>query len=540
MFITAGSGSEEAFGNGDYVTGAVDVLPRDGDLFVLDVASALPSIVRFTGSGAWVSTTPLPLELETSLDAFLASSDGQVLLHAGGGAVARVIEREGQLEVADFALHEDDGREFSVTYPDAPTEDELGHEARIVAGGATTKLSTTFFVSSLQLLRVLDDGDAFWSMEEVTFDPVVLVDRTVIRVDRNGEVVGRARYPVERQYAFVRHSIAIGPDGNVLMLVAERDRAVIETATLTPTLEPVLPLRIATARELEGDREDADDELAVIDDDGLVDKQACLSRDTMISRGFAYVNSATWLTPANLDRPGTRCTTGRRIPRYFRTAAVSAQQNMGAVCSGTAPVTGAECVRSEPYDWGGWDTLSAYRSRMTNGAQAGDINTTAPNPGENGSNVGVELCSRGIDCSGFIGRVWDTPAWPRSDGTYSNFKPGSGTISRWTRRVRVRANGTNAPLHDSHPGCPTTGSLDPGCMNGDVVINRGDILVSGGEHVSMFRLFATRTIGSDTSRFPHHLESTKSMRFDRVSYWYWPWTRYDRWKPHEFIHACAP
>jgi hypothetical protein len=51
---------------------------------------------------------------------------------------------------------------------------------------------------------------------------------------------------------------------------------------------------------------------------------------------------------------------------------------------------------SVSYDWDGFETVSGWNSYMGSGKQAGHINETAT----------TNDCAKGVDCSGFVSRVW--------------------------------------------------------------------------------------------------------------------------------------
>jgi hypothetical protein len=177
---------------------------------------------------------------------------------------------------------------------------------------------------------------------------------------------------------------------------------------------------------------------------------ACRTPQSMMDMVFEYVNSATWLSSKNMDRPNTKCA-GRKVPRYITTT-YAAVQNKGAVCSGASLGAGYECIRSVPYDWGGVDTVATYRTAMSAGSQAGDIDSNA-----------VEACSRGIDCSGFVSRAWDLYTF------YGVKHAGTKQLGSYSKSI---SGGKT-----SHPGCvkgasmpgsstaPQAAEVTAGCKN---------------------------------------------------------------------------
>jgi hypothetical protein len=91
-----------------------------------------------------------------------------------------------------------------------------------------------------------------------------------------------------------------------------------------------------------------------------------------------YINNRIYLNDTNIDSENRRCA-NRVKPRYLG---------------------GAGQYESVPYDWGGFDTPQSFNAAMAQGHQAGDISADTPD------NVS---CSRGVDCSGFVSRVWQLP-----------------------------------------------------------------------------------------------------------------------------------
>ncbi len=534
---------------GDAVAGATDVLVREHDLYVLDASAMWPRVVRYSRSGQRLDEYPVPSEIESLVDGFLASPDGRVLLHAGGVAVAALEGGVIATELEPYAL---DGRRFGLAFPDAETGAEIGHVVEITTGGGRARLEFAHWVSSVRLLRVTPEGHSYWSLEEVSFDPVVLVDATALHLDAHGRVVGRARLPVADQYIEVERSATITADGRLHVLRTREDGVEIAELAWQESLPAILEeRRQAALAEYAGDgdldvfAENEDEELHLPElenpEVGVVGQalQACRTRDAMVQTGFEYVNSTTWLSASNMDRGQASCD-GRQVPRYFATAAKAASEEVVAQCSSASPGSGHECIRSVPYDWGGADTVASYQTAMRKGLRSGDVGTKSPvDPA--GKRTGIETCSRGTDCSGFITRAWDIPA------LYD--------VARVTTRSLSSYSTSISAGRSSHPACtpgvvmgkgtepPQASEITKGCNNTDVVIETGDILLRPGSHVTMFRSFGTTTnenVDTDptTGRFPFHFEATKSKKLDRVSYLHWSWSRFDGYEPRRFRRVC--
>lgn len=515
-----------------HVTGARDLLVRDNDLFVLDGSAMWPHVVRYSLAGSVLDDAELPSSAETLVDGFLPSPDGRVLLHAGGVAVFEW--RDGVI-AGTLEAYTLGAQRFGVEFPDVFGDDDIGHQVQLNVARGHALLSFDHFVSSVRLLRAMPNSETFWSLEEVTFDPQVLVDAIVLHLDAQGRVLGRARMPVADQFMFVEHDVSVNADGDAYLLHTMDDGAEIALIEWQDDLDPVLDERRAQAQQAHAsDAVDAHADLPALGMEGGVGvtgeplTDTCRTAQSMVDVGFEYVNSATWLSSKNLDRANTRCA-GRKVPRYI-TSQNTTTQNAGAQCSGTSPGSGYECIRSVPYDWGGVETVASYRTAMKAGKQAGDTDKT------------VEECSHGIDCSGFVSRAWDLYDF------YGKVHAGTGQLGSYSKSI---SGGKT-----SHPGCmkgvsmpgkatpAQAAEITAGCNNSNVKIATGDILLLAGTHVTLFRKFGTasdkdldgKKIAS--GRFPFHFESTQSRGYDRVSYDHWPWARFDSYEPRRYKRVC--
>jgi cell wall-associated NlpC family hydrolase len=496
--------------------GPVDLYLHRSDLFLLDRAAMFPSVVRVSREGELVGMVALPAGLEASAQGFVANDDDRVLLSFGGTAVAEVLGNSGGLTIAAPEIYSREGRAIELSFPDATRDDEIGRELHVDIGNSQLAIRTQFFISSVALLAVKADGSFVLSMEEVTFDPVVLTDSTIWHVAADGAVLGKAREPVQAQRVFVPRGVALDREDALLALKTSFDGASVVELPWQSELVPVLGEMVDEERAFEVVETEQPAKAAVqtVGDVAVATQAAtaCVRREDMITRAFEYVNNWTWLSRKNVDRDNTRCA-GRAVPRYFSTLKQAKAVNTPIGCVGSAPDIGYECIRSIPYDWGGWTTIANYARSMRTGAQAGDVDIAA-----------IEGCSTGVDCSGLIGRLWRTNELPRADGQVVAARPTTRTLDKWSKAISAATG---------HPGCES-------CDNELVVLHQGDILLNPGVHVAMFRRFGETTIPEQkaSGRFPFHLEATKGRGYDRAVYAAWPWTRYRSFQPRSFIHTC--
>lgn len=241
---------------------------------------------------------------------------------------------------------------------------------------------------------------------------------------------GIARVPVAESYTPVSHAASVAIDGEAYALLTKPDQLEVIRLNFEQELHLVLPA--PGDIKLDWKQNDRNSDLVAV--------AARRSTQSMTSTAQGYVNNSVYLNNTNLN--GT-CL-GRRKPRY----------------PGSAGYYG-----SVAYDWGGFDSVSAYNSYMQSGKQVGDIDYSAE-----------ETCSRGVDCSGFVSQCW------RLSSKYGTWT--LPNISNWV---------------------PTVAQ-----------IRTGDIFNKNGVHVVMVNYVANGAIMG--------WESTTTNSYDRVVYRLIPWS----------------
>ena len=107
--------------------------------------------------------------------------------------------------------------------------------------------------------------------------------------------------------------------------------------------------------------------------------------------------------------------------------------NTDGACAGRDKpryIGGAGVYSSVAYDWGGFDTVGGYNGYMDpNTYQAGDINTAAS-----------ESCSRGVDCAGFVSRVWGLSSYHNCRVNYPHVSSGFIQPPIYAKRVMNNPN----------------------------------------------------------------------------------------------------
>lgn len=414
-----------------HAVGISDLEVSSSAIWVLDIAATTPGVLRISLDGEITARYELPeyLQREHGLSGIALIDKGDVVIEREGGAsIFRLIDTGRSVTFAPLEGYTYNGRTYTARSADMRT----AHAANglITRGELSTAITVPHHLGGLYILGARPDGGLYVVVEEVTLNDAgeIQVDQTVRQCDAAGGLQGIDRVPLTQQHTYVAHGLAVGPDSAVYALVTRPDRVEVQRLRFAQTLEPIL-----APGDLNRTNQDTG---------GMFITQRCVSRDSMMSIAREYVNNSKYLSQTNTDGS---CS-GRGKPRY---------------------IAGADTYASVAYDWGGWDTVNGYNGSMSPGTyQAGDIDT-----------AGVESCSRGVDCSGFVSRVW------RLSSKYS-----TSTLPN----ISWQLSSTNDPSTND--------------------LRRGDILNKAGSHVILFADFGSNGV--------YGYESTTSNAYDRVVYTY--------------------
>lgn len=346
----------------DLVVGATDVEVADSVIWVLDQASMPPKVLSFTPDGTLLKQYDLPsgLHLEDGLSGITLSDQGELLIEREGDTyITQFTDAEGNLVEPTMTrgyIHS--GVVFSAN--SSGIGSSTPKQGTIVAGDLKIEVETEYDLGGMRILGFGPQDDIFVVLEELTLDAngTLQVDQTIRHYGSSGNYLGVARAPVLEQYTYVQQGIALGPDGAVYFLATRLDGAEIWRLSFKQSIPPVL-FEPPTLKDTPVLTTEQNDEI-----------KRCVTRDTIVSTAYSYLNNSKYLSSTNTDG---YCP-GRQKPRYL---------------------SGAGTYSSVSYDWGGFDTVSSFNGYMSpNTYTAGDINTTS------------ESCSRGVDCSGYVSRAW--------------------------------------------------------------------------------------------------------------------------------------
>lgn len=355
----------------DEVIGVTDIEVAGDSLILLDIAAMIPAVRRLTIDGTLVQSYPIPKmlgeeEIWEKVSGIRIGPSGEVyVVLENGYAALQLTDQTGALLTAprittDFP--DAGGRTYKVQNADWSVDSHTGEVLISDRSGDVQHIAiqVPHTLGGLRYLQIDCEGGFFIVVEELFYDGTIHVDQTVWHYGSEGDLLGMARIPLSDFCAPVENGIAVGPDGSVYALVPKQDRVEIQRLASKPRLEPIFPTQEPVVTDTSSS--------------GRVGALGsyCRHRWEMADEAYDYYANYKYLSSTNTDG----ACTNRTKPRY---------------------IGGAGNYTSVAYDAGGWDTLSGYNSKMYPGTyQAGDIDF----------GNGTASCSRGVDCSGFVTRVW--------------------------------------------------------------------------------------------------------------------------------------
>jgi hypothetical protein len=288
----------------------------------------------------------------------------------------------------------------------------FGNEPKLYIGNHPIPLDNVHQHGHTGLEQVDADGTA-WVYESIFFNEKE-PDTYLWKIDVSGKRLAAFHGPKTDSEEYVEHSVAIGHDGRVYWMGGGQTGL---------SIQELKPLSAAQYQELLDQMNSntgrpikpqlmqwvapkIPPEQTVIDQ--------CTSRTDMFVNAIKYLYAYVCLADAAISND--KSCPKRTIPGYL-------SDSQGG------------CYWSISYNWGGFDSVDAFIEK-TSTMKAGNTNTaSAP----------MLHCAAGVDCSGFISRVWDLST-----------KYNTNTIYQQTTAI---------PVQD---------------------MNTGDVFVKPGSHVMMF------------------------------------------------------
>ena len=208
---------------------------------MLDLASIPPKVVQLSLKGEVQELYELPEGLypEDGLTGIAIGNDGGVLIEQEDGiTVTQLISPDGVVGLKALAGYIfPDG-----VYSSRPTQlasDDLSYRY-IQAGNKRIGVQLATELGGVRILDISPDGNLWVLVEEVIFNPAVQVDQKVYHYDASGNLDGMARISIAEMYTPVAHGIAVGPDGNVYILITNPDGVEVQRLTFSAKLSPIL------------------------------------------------------------------------------------------------------------------------------------------------------------------------------------------------------------------------------------------------------------------------------------------------------------
>lgn len=343
-----------------FAVGITAAVQLEKDVVLLDSASVVPALLTLGPDGS-ISRLEMATD-EKAPPSGLKVDDGGVLVEFDGGArLYRTSKNDNSLRLIPVEGYTWNGMQYSIDLP----VDPYGNERIVRIGEHATTISVPNMLGSARILGLTATGDLYIVIEDVAFLPEVTVEETVWRLDSTGHIVNVARVPLENSEIGESFGLVLGHDDEPIAMMTGRSK--VEFWSLNPVApEPILhrsPTRVPQGHE---------SGVGVASSALQVAGGGCLTSSQMLKNINEYGNVYRYLSSSNISN-STSCS-GREAPSYLGSAGY---------------------YSSVSYDWGGFDTPTQFINAMSSGYKAGNMNTSY-----------VLGCSYGVDCSGFVSRVW--------------------------------------------------------------------------------------------------------------------------------------
>lgn len=345
-----------------------DVEAIDGTLYVLDNAGDVELLrVSADGSVAIVELPPGVAQLG-GVRGLAEDQDGSLLFVLDGAdPFMRVLSPQGELDLTPLSGLSIDGARVTGTAADLSNDPRRGVVS--LGGFVVDEITVGASLTGVEPIGVWSDGRFAVSVREMAVaDGELVLDETVRVYDAEGTFLREARLDSPAEALYVDNRFALTPDGGVLALSTREDRVEVRQLEFSSAgLPRVLPPSPVLFAENDGSG-------PILDNDDHV-PGSCRSGGSMHLEALRYASVHLQYSEDNV---AGECTS-RGAPGW---------------ASSPGSYTGVA------YDWAGFDSLDEYEAQLSWGLQAGDISPS----GEG------QTCSRGVDCGGFVSRVWGLDA----------------------------------------------------------------------------------------------------------------------------------
>lgn len=336
-----------------FIPDARDIRIVENNIWILD--SQTSSIIILDKNGNIVNKKSVDANNDKK-PLFLDQFNNNVVLHNSDGSNANYDNNLG-INKADDVLSK-----ISI---------QSKKNANIDTNGRKTRINLQFNELAGSLNIIHEDSEALYiGVEELLDAPVIIVENTIRKYNKNGVLEGIASLPLDNYYAYPNRFYDVAKDGKVYAMVLSKDKVQIIELTLTKNFKSQLPekkQKLESSALLNNFTQNSIMSLTAL---------PSYSRSQLETRALNIINYS-WTCTSN----NVKTMSGVTVPTYLQA------MSMPYTSSGI------------PYCWGGFnglDTSLTFGSAISSGYNAGNIQCSG----------GYKSGTAGLDCSGFVSTVY--------------------------------------------------------------------------------------------------------------------------------------
>lgn len=196
------------------------------DVWVLDLKPTPGFLIQMAPDGTRRAQYILPAgyDLSSGLANMRLDENGQLIVEkAFDPFFSRLVPADGTLQPQPLDGLPFGDQFFTTKAADFNNQDEDHTRGEIRAGDMLIEIDTDNALGGLQIIGFAPDGSFYTRMEELGPDNDFRVDQTMRHYAADGTLLGMARFPLDKQYIYVRQSMAVGPDGNLYAMLTRPD-----------------------------------------------------------------------------------------------------------------------------------------------------------------------------------------------------------------------------------------------------------------------------------------------------------------------------
>lgn len=402
------------------VRGLHDIEVTETYLYVLTVGGDTPVIARINRNNADPSaweTFEVPADnLDTrSVTGLRKDANGVVSVElVFGREYLPLFGADGNFIASGLptAVYEVDGHTVELMAHTGEDGQNVTHGTILVDAVEVAAVDTIGMLGDFYLIGSTPDGDLWIRVGDVGISEGAFLTRMyAYRFGLDGSLKEVVQLPMREELVWVEHRITIEPEGDVRVL----STGIEEVSLRRPVAStPIVPFELPpgvtpyvpgdTTAMLAGGQELAPTPLG--------DENSCMSRAEMLQRAYEFVNYQ-----AVYNQQHMQTCSGRTPVSYF-------QQRLG------------QPIRGVAYKYAGHMEVSTYHNAVVNNRTIGDLNTK--------DDKNVDNCSAGVDCSGFVSKVWrcghkttrNIEGVSQILSSTNELKPGDA-LNKWGSHVRL-------------------------------------------------------------------------------------------------------